>query len=197
MMVGGRGACGVQLRLGAGGVPTSQAEKGVLSGLRRVPQLGHGLDGRPLGILGHARPREGRRRVPEAGRTALRRALDPDRRSVPAPRGPRRKGACRATGWPDGWKARGEVFTGVHPECRGTAGLGKLRLYPSAVFPLLLLQEAEVGRFGELGLLGRPADGQAQLRISGRRAELQSEAILGGGGGPERGPRLHTLLVIP
>jgi hypothetical protein len=62
---------------------------------------------------------------------------------------------------------------GVHPECRGAAALRQLRGYRSAVFPLLLLQEAEVtSRFGELGLRGKEADRSAQLRLSRRRSDF-------------------------
>src|SRR5208337_4344979 len=71
----------------------------------------------------------------------------------------------RLAAWLGG--AKGEVFTGVHPECRGTAGMEQLRRYPAAQFPLLLLQEREVrARFDELGLRAKTVDRAAELAIS-------------------------------
>ena len=171
IMVGGGGACGVQLRLGAGGVPTSRQRRAscLVSGgyHSSVTAWMAALSGYSVTLV-HAKGDDESLRQVARLYAELSTRVDAAslRLEVLEGKGP---AGDRMAGWLA--KASGEVFTGVHPECRGTAGLGKLRLYPSAVFPLLLLQEAEVAaRFGELGLLGRPADGQAQLRILGRRS---------------------------
>jgi hypothetical protein len=171
VMVRGRGACGVQLREGPGGVPTSRKMKAscLVSGgyHSAVTAWMASLSGFSLTLV-HARNDDDSLRQVARLYAELSQRMDASslRLEVLEGKGP---AGDRVASWMGG--AKGEVFTGVHPECRGTAGMEQLRRYPVAQFPLLLLQEREVrARLDELGLRAKKADRAAELRISNGRA---------------------------
>jgi hypothetical protein len=173
IMVRGSGACGVQLRLGVGGVPTSKEMRAscLVSGgyHSSVTAWMAALSGYSLTLV-HAKGDDESLRQVARLFAELSTRIDASSLRLEVLGGKGLPGD-RVASWLG--KARGEVFMGVHPECRGAAALRQLRGYRSAVFPLLLLQEAEVtSRFGELGLRGKEADRSAQLRLSRRRSDF-------------------------
>ena len=170
IVVGGGGACGVQLRLGVGGVPTSKSMSAVclVSGgyHSSVTAWMAALSGYSLTLV-HARGDDEALRQVARLYAELSARIDPSSLRLYVLEGDGLPGD-RVASWLG--NVRGRVFTGVHPECRGAAALEQLGGYRQVAFPLLLLQEAEVtSRFGELGLRGKEADRSAELRLSGRR----------------------------
>jgi hypothetical protein len=76
--------------------------------------------------------------------------------------------------------AEGQVFSGVHPECRGPRGMELLERYPSVQFPLLLLQEGEVrSRLEALGIKGKTTDREASLAFTGKKVRLERKSFGG------------------
>ncbi len=126
VMVRGRGACGVQLREGPGGVPTSRkmAASCLVSGgyHSAVTAWMASLSGFSLTLV-HARNDDESLRQVARLYAELSKRMDVSslRLEVLEGKGP---AGNRVASWMRG--ATGEVFTGVHPECRGTAGMEQL-----------------------------------------------------------------------
>ena len=181
IMFRGKGACGVQLREGQGGVPTTRRLKAacLVSGGYHgaVTAWMAALAGFSLTLV-HAREDDESLRQVARLYAELSQRMDPSslRLLVLEGNGPP---GDRIAAWLDG--AEGEVFTGVHPECRGTRSMGLLRRYRAAQFPLLLLQEREVrSRLDELGLRTKVSDREAALRMSGRKGRFSERTFAGG-----------------
>jgi len=180
IMVRGGGACGVQLREGIGGVPTSRAMRAscLVSGgyHSSVTAWMAALSGYSLTLV-HARDDDESLRQVARLYAELSARIDPSSLRLEVLEG-RGQPGDRVAAWLAA--ASGEVFTGVHPECRGEAGLTQLRRYQPATFPLLLLQEGEVtSRYDELGLRGKQADRAAQLQLSSRRSRFTVREFAG------------------
>ncbi len=180
MMAKDGGACGVQLREGVGGVPTARAMKAacLVSGgyHSAVTAWMAALSGYSLTLV-HARDDDESLRQVARLYAELSTRMDSSSLALEVLEGQGPAGDRVAT-WLGAF--RGEAFTGVHPECRGMAGLRLLRPYQSALFPMLLLQEGEVRtRFDELGLRGKPTDRVARLKFSRRKASYRVKRFSG------------------
>jgi hypothetical protein len=173
IMVRGSGACGVQLREGAGGVPTSREMKAsclVSGGYHSAVAAWMAANSGFSLTLVHARDDDGSLRQVARLYAELSQRIDPSSLRLEVLQG-RDTAGDRVAAWLR--SAEGEVFAGVHPECRGTAGMDMLRRYPSVLFPLLFLQEGEIrSRLDSLGLKGTTTDREAGLKLSNRRARF-------------------------
>jgi hypothetical protein len=181
VMVKDSGACGVQLREGDGGVPTSgkmNAACLVSGGYHStVTAWMAALSGFSLTLV-HARDDDESLRQAARLYAELSRRMDASSLRLEVLEG-RGTAGDRVLAWLE--TARGEVFTGVHPECRGMAGMELLRRYPSALFPLLLLQEGEIrSRLDGLNIRGKTIDSEARLSASKGKKEKFSVKEFGG-----------------
>ena len=181
LMMRGKGACGVQLREGPGGVPTSRRMEAacLVSGgyHSAVATWMAALSGFSLTLVHSREDDESLRQVARLY-AELSRRIEPSSLRLAVLEGKEAPGD-RLAAWLG--RSRGDVFTGVHPECRGTAGFEVLRRYPSALFPLILLQEREVrSRLDELGLRGKTGDRSARLVVSKREGRFTVKTFEGG-----------------
>jgi hypothetical protein len=172
VMVGDRGACGVQLRVADGGVPTSAKMRAacLVSGgyHSAVTAWMAALSGFSLTLV-HARDDDESLRQVARLYAELSQRVDASSLRLEVLEGEGPAGDRVLT-----WLSRaaegaggGDVFTGVHPECRGMAGMELLRRYPPALFPLLLLQEGEIrSRLEDLNIRGKTVDRTSTLRAS-------------------------------
>lgn len=167
--VNDRGACGVQLREGVGGVPTSRrrlASVLVSGGYHSaVTAWMAAVSGYTLTMV-HSRGEddESLRQVARLY-AELSRRIDASSIRLTLLEG-RGAPGDRLARWLE--RADGEALTGVHPECRGTRGLELLRRHPKALFPLLLVQEDEVrSRYEGLGLKVKASDRNRTLGAAG------------------------------
>jgi len=174
------GACGIQLREGVGGVPTSSRLKAacLVSGgyHSAVVAWMAALSGYSLTLV-HARDDDESLRQVARLFAELSTRIDPSSLRLEVLDGEGPAGERLET-----WLgvARGDVFAGVHPECRGAAALKILRPYPSVLFPLLLLQEGEVrSRLADLGLRGKVTDRVSRLRPSRKKSGYTVKAFAG------------------
>ncbi|MGA2665881.1 MAG: hypothetical protein ABSF83_13155 [Nitrososphaerales archaeon] len=167
----GRGVCGVQLREGPGGVPTARgmAATCLVSGgyHSAVVAWMAALSGYSLALVHSRDGDDGSLRQVARLYAELSHRMDPAALGLRVLGGKGTPGG-RLVAWLG--TARGEVFAGAHPECRGEEGLRALRRRrPSIVFPLFLLQEAEVGsKLRGLALGQRAGDGSPTLDLTGR-----------------------------
>ena len=181
VMVRDVGVCGVQLREGDGGVPTSRKTSAacLVSGgyHSAVTAWMAALSGFSLTLV-HARDDDESLRQTARLYAELSQRMDASslRLEVLEGKGP---AGDRVLAWLE--SARGDVFTGVHPECRGMTGMGLLRRYPSALFPLLLLQESEIrATLDGLNIRGKTGDLAATLGAPKARKEKFSVKAFGG-----------------
>jgi hypothetical protein len=181
VMVKDVGVCGVQLREGDGGVPTSRKTNAtcLVSGgyHSAVTAWMAALSGFSLTLV-HARDDDESLRQAARLYAELSHRMDPSslRLEVLESKSP---AGDRVLAWLK--TAGGDVFTGVHPECRGMAGMELLRRYPSALFPLLLLQEGEIrATLDGLNIRGKTADRAATLSASKGKKEKFSVKTFGG-----------------
>ncbi len=180
VMVGGSGACGVQLREGVGGVPTSRKLRAsvLVSGgyHSSVTAWMAAVSGYTLTMV-HARDDDESLRQVARLYAELSRRMDASNLTLTVLEGDGPTGD-RVAAWLE--RANAEAFTGVHPQCRGAGGLGLLRRYKSALFPLLLLQEPEVrAKLDELGLRTKPSDSVAGLKVSRRKTAFTTRSFGG------------------
>jgi len=170
VMVGDRGACGVQLREADGGVPTSTGMRAacLVSGgyHSAVTAWMAALSGFSLTLV-HARDDDESLRQVARLYAELSQRIDASSLRLEVLEGEGLAGD-RVLAWLSEEAAGGgDVFTGVHPECRGMAGMELLRRYPAALFPLLLLQEGEIrSRLEDLNIRGKTVDRTATLGAS-------------------------------
>lgn len=169
-MVNDRGGCGVQLREGSGGVPTSTRMRAtcLVSGgyHSAVTAWMAALSGYSLSLV-HARDDDESLRQVARLYAELSRRIDATNLSLEVLDGSGLPGD-RLAAWLG--TAGGEVFAGVHPECRGNGSMAILRRHPSVLFPILLIQEDEIrALYKSLGLAGKPTDRAPRLRVSGGR----------------------------
>lgn len=180
IMVRGRGACGVQLREGVGGVPTSTKMKAycLASGgyHSSVTAWMAVLSGFSLTLV-HARSEDESLRQVARLYAEISRRIDASSLELVTLDGDGTAGD-RVAAWLK--SAEGQVFSGVHPECRGPRGMELLERYPSVQFPLLLLQEGEVrSRLEALGIKGKTTDREASLAFTGKKVRLERKSFGG------------------
>ncbi|MDA4113175.1 MAG: hypothetical protein OK474_03930 [Thaumarchaeota archaeon] len=181
VMVKDSGACGVQLREGDGGVPTSRKMDAacLVSGgyHSAVTAWMAALSGFSLTLV-HARDDDESLRQAARLYAELSQRIDASSLRLEVLEGEGTAGD-RVLAWLEA--ARGDVFTGVHPECRGMAGMELLRRYPPALFPLLLVQEGEIrSRLDGLNIRGKTVDREAKLSASKGKKEKFSVKAFGG-----------------
>ena len=171
VMVRDRGAVGVELREGPGGVPTSRGARAtcLVSGGYHSSAAAWmaALSGFSLSLV-HARADDESLR--QVGRlyAELSRRMDPSSLQLQVLDGLGSPGERLST-WLDA--AKGDVFSGVHPECRGRRSREALRRYPSVLLPLLLLREDEVrAKLKSLGLKIKEVDDTPKLSVTGKRS---------------------------
>jgi hypothetical protein len=170
VIVRNKGAVGVQLREGPGGVPTSRGAKAtcLVSGgyHSAVVAWMAALSGFSVTLV-HARADDESLR--QVGRlyAELSQRLDPSTLKLLVLDGVGSPGERLAT-WLDG--ASGDVIAGVHPECRGRRARAALKGHPSVLTPLLLLQEDEVrAKLDSLGIKVKGGDRTSTLSVTGRK----------------------------
>jgi hypothetical protein len=171
LIVRGKGAVGVELKEGPGGVPTSRSTKVscLVSGgyHSAVAAWMAALSGFSVTLV-HARADDESLRQVARLYAELSRRLDPQSLKLQVLDGAGSPGERLAT-WLDG--ATGDIIAGVHPECRGKRSRAVLRSYPSVLFPLLLLQEDEVKtKLDSLGIKVKGLDKAATLTVAGKKA---------------------------
>lgn len=170
VMVRDKGAVGVELRRGHGGVPTSNARRAfcLVSGgyHSAVVAWMAALSGYEVTLV-HSRSEDEPLRQVARLYAELSRRMDASGLELLLLDGDGPVG-----GRLDAWlpKAKGEVMAGGHPECRGEDVRRTFRRHPSVIQPLLLLQEDEVrARYESLGLKVKAVDTKAMLSL-GRSA---------------------------
>ena len=168
-MTKNKGAVGVQLVEGPGGLPTSRARVACLASGGYHSSLvawRSVLSGYSVTLV-HARSDDESLR--QVGRlyAELSRRADSSRLALEVLDG--RGGAGdRLASWLDG--SKDEIVAGVHPECRGGTSRKAFAQFPSVLFPLLLLQEDEVmSGVDSLGLKVKAIDEEARLSMTSRR----------------------------
>jgi len=180
VMLGDRGACGVQLREGVGGVPTSKKMEAfcLVSGgyHSAVAAWMAALSGFSLTLVHSSVDDDSLRQVARLY-AELSRRVDASSLKLQVLVG-RSQPGDRLFSWLR--RTEGEVFTGVHPECRGSSSMSLFRRFPSALLPLLLLQEKEVqSRLAALGLKGKSTDVSSSLKATGNRGSFEVKTFGG------------------
>jgi hypothetical protein len=171
VMVKDRGAVGVQLRAGPGGVPTSKAAKAscLVSGgyHSAVVAWMAALSGFSLTLV-HARTDDESLRQVARLYAELSRRMDTRYLKLEVLDGVGSPGE-RLANWLDG--AKGDIMAGVHPQCRGRKARSTLRSYPQILVPLLLVQEEGVrAGLDSLGIKVKAQDAAAALLVTGRKS---------------------------
>jgi len=169
VMVRDKGAAGVELRRGPGGVPTSKSMKAfcLVSGgyHSAVVAWMSALSGFSLTLV-HARADDESLRQVARLYSELSRRLDPSSIGLHVLDGGGSPGD-RLASWLDATK--GDVMAGIHPECRGRRSRAVLKDYPAVLMPLLLLQEDEVrAKLQSLGIKVKGVDKAPTLTMSGK-----------------------------
>jgi len=169
--VKGEGAVGVQLKEGPRGVPTSR-------GLRAACLVSGGyhsavtawmaaLSGYTVTLV-HARADDESLRQVARLYAELSRRIDAASLKLEVLDGAGAPGE-RLSAWLD--SAKGDILSGVHPECRGKGARQVLDRYPSVLTPLLLLQEDEVRRrLDSLGIKLKAVDASPTVSLTGKKA---------------------------
>ena len=193
---GSRGACGVQLREGAGGAPTSKETTAhcLVSGgyHSAVTAWMAALSGFSLTLV-HARDDDESLRQVARLYAELSRRMDASSLELNVLEGEGSPGD-RVAAWLRG--AKGEVFAGVHFGCRGATRARSLRRFPKVLFPLLLLQEAEIrSRLVSLGIREKASDRVATLSFSRRGAAFRVKRF--GGREADQNSVLDSILAQP
>lgn len=179
-MSGERGAVGVELRKGPGGVPTSARAKVscLVSGGYHSSVVGWmaALSGYRVSLV-HARADDESLRQVARLYAELSRRVDASGLKLEVLQGPGQPGE-RLASWLD--RASGQVMVGSHPECRGGAVRRSFAGRPGVAEPLLLLQEDEVKvRLDALGLKIKGADAAPTLSMGRRRVAYETRRFGG------------------
>jgi adenylyl- and sulfurtransferase ThiI len=169
VMVRDKGAVGVQLREGPGGVPTDRRAKAwcLVSGgyHSAVAAWMAALSGYSVTLV-HARTDDESLRQVARLYAELSHRADAKSIALEVLDGEGSAGE-RLAAWLG--SAKGDVFAGVHPVCRGRASREVLRAYPMVLLPLLFVPEEEIlGELQSLGIKTKQKDGTATLEISGK-----------------------------
>jgi hypothetical protein len=180
LMVGDSGACGVELKEGAGGVPTSVEPRVycLVSGGYHSAVMAWmaSLSGFSVTLV-HARAGDEPLRQVARLYSELSYRTDPATLELLVLKGNGDAGD-RLRAWLD--RSKGKVLAGSHPECRGHGALRTFGEMPPVLIPLLLVQESEVkAKLRDLGLKEKSEDGAMALKASSKRGKYTTKSYGG------------------